>query len=97
MFTTKQFVQIEHNYSHIDTVNLEDRKGVPQAKFVIEIKTGTYYNHKTDSMKEIDPELVGYWILSDAIDPYWYSVDECLKEYEWERAREITITSWEAI
>ncbi|AAQ64297.1 hypothetical protein KVP40.0228 [Vibrio phage KVP40] len=104
VFTEEQLDQIEHNYSHIDTVNLADRKGVPQAKYVIEIRQGTYTKFKTswlsqDSCEEldIDPELVGYWILSHEIDPYWYSVQECLKEYEWERAHEVTVTTWEAI
>lgn len=99
MFTKEQYRQIENNWREIETINCESRKGVPQCKYVIEVMAGTYYTDDvtwTDKPveKEVDEELIGVWILEDPIDPHWYSVNDCLKDDDWEPAREVQVTTW---
>lgn len=95
-FSSNQYEQIMHNYSLIDTINAPERKGVPQAKYVIEIRDGDYWCGDSNKMKTIDGDLVGFWILESEVDPYWYGIDECLKEDAWVRAKEVTVTTWVA-
>ncbi|CAM0010315.1 hypothetical protein MYOV011v1_p0342 [Vibrio phage 6E35.1a] len=95
-FSIEQLDQIENNYRVVDTINVGERKGSPQAKYVIEITKGDYWHGGMNEMQYVDDELVGHWILEYATDPYWDGVDKCVKTDEWTRAVEVTVTTWVA-
>tara|TARA_R110000782_G_scaffold270483_1_gene371880 strand:+ start:66296 stop:66607 length:312 start_codon:yes stop_codon:yes gene_type:complete len=86
----------------IDEELVDERKGVPQSRYVIEVKEGSaYFDIGTENMEEVPSHVVGLWMMDYSMDLRYESSRDLLKDgfTDWVRCKpvEVVVSSWEEI
>lgn len=89
-------------HREIDEELVDDRKGVPQTRYIIEIKADAdYFNQDTESMEIVPEYLEGYWMQYHATDNRYESARDLLKEgyTDWVKCKpvQVIVDSWEEL
>ena len=91
---------IKETCEYIDEVYEDDRKGISQNFYVMEVKEGSEYLYpKTYKHKKVPSKLVGIFKMRYATDLRYISLSEAVWDYEWVRCKpvEVTVTEWRNI
>ena len=75
-----------------EEIDGEGRKGVHQAKYVIQCKKGNYFCTDTSEFKPIPKELVGFFIMLFDADINHMGWQEALTEMNWSKCAPTTKT-----
>ena len=101
LFTDKELDYMHNCYKLVDEVLCEVRKGIVQSRYVIEVEDCEVWCNKLEDFIQMPKELQGLWIQSYSDDNTSIQTEErvgtrdpCNYQCEWQRAKEVTTTTY---
>jgi len=100
--TGKEMAILSDAHAEICEELIDERKGVPQTRYIIEVKEGdVYFSENTEDMKPVPSHLVGYWMQYFETDNRYESARDILKagNDRWVKCKpvQVVVDSWEEI
>lgn len=98
-FSKQQVTILKHVAIEVDEVFSEVRKGIPQTKYIFEVRPGaTWDDWEKDQMSlSVPDELVGLWMMSYSGDLTSEPLREALADYDWVKCLKRETTAWEYV
>jgi len=96
-FTEDEADTIQNHARSVEEVLIEERKGAPQAKYVMCVPTGCEeWNPLTEKIEPVPEHLVGHWMMEYAANLNYRGFRECIKRDSWVRchAEAVTEMQW---
>ncbi|WP_415913180.1 hypothetical protein [Neptuniibacter sp. QD37_11] len=93
-FTEKEQKILKEYARKVDVVLWENRKNVPQSKYVIEVPQGEYYDEDHGDVLTIPDRLLGQWMMEFADDLNSRDLTDCLND-SWVRCERRTVITHE--
>lgn len=99
--TQNQYWQLQEVAIYVDEIFVEMRKGVPQTRYILEVKPlSVYYDLDKNQRAEVDSDLVGYWMQKFPTDNRyddWQDVVRNNGEFVKCKPIEVTTVTWEEL
>jgi len=81
--------------TYIDEVLVDERKGIAQERYVMEIKPDAKYLNDDDVFVKAPSEMVGTWMLEDQTSLMYLGFTEALRDYDWVKCKEVEVVTTE--